>query len=45
VAAVGSGFIAFEIIWVKTGTPGSIIANCSLACRTIATWPAPVGEP
>ena len=34
-AAVASGYVALEINWVKTGTPGSLYANCSLAYRTI----------
>lgn len=36
-AGIGSGYVALEINWVKTGTPGSLYANCSLAYRTIAT--------
>ena len=34
-AAAGSGYVALEINWVKTGTPGDLYANCSLAYRTI----------
>ena len=37
VAAVGSGYVAFEINWVKTGTPGNLYANPVLAYRTVAT--------
>lgn len=36
-AGIGSGYVALEINWVKTGTPGNLYANCSLAYRTIAT--------
>lgn len=35
-ADIASGYVALEINWVKTGTPGSLYANCSLAYRTIA---------
>lgn len=36
-AAIASGYVALEINWVKTGTPGNLYANCSMAYRTIAT--------
>lgn len=36
-ADIASNYVALEINWVKTGTPGNLYANCSLAYRTIAT--------
>lgn len=34
-AATGSGYVALQIAWTKTGTPGNLYANCSLVYRTI----------
>jgi len=37
VAAVGSGYVALEVNWAKTGTPGSLYANLMLVYRTVST--------